>query len=116
MIGDIEHIKLRSKVEVEEKWREWCSKIPKLHFKEEWEVTIIPPFARALTRFYVDYNSRHVSVYFNGYSQLGYMYDENNAPIPYFETYYNEETRRYYIDETDCMMKDIEEYLNGENE
>lgn len=105
----------RYEVENTEKWREWCKKMPKLHFKPEWDVTIIPPFGLALTRFCVDYNGKHVSVYFDAYSNLGFMYDENDEPIPYFEIYPNKEgdISRYLLNETDEMMKDIEEILTS---
>ena len=35
--------------------------------------------------FVVKYNDKSVSVYFDGYSELGLMYDNNDEPIPYFE-------------------------------
>lgn len=107
---------LRSKTESEEHWREWCGKLPYLHFKEKYEVKIIPPFAGALARFVVKYNDKLVSVYFDGYSKLGWMYDNNDEPIPYFEAYpIEDDTRRYFITDSDQMMKDIESELEGEN-
>lgn len=51
----------------------WSEKIPALHFEKEWDVKIIPPFGGAIIRFTIDYNNKHVSVYFDGYSELGFM-------------------------------------------
>lgn len=44
----------RQLVEKHEGWNKWCANIPKLHFKEDWEVRVIPPFikkARTLITF-----------------------------------------------------------------
>lgn len=104
---------LRSRVEREENWREWCGKIPPLHFDSDWDVYIIPPFGGALTRVVVKKNGKQVSVYFDAYSLLGYMYNEDK-PIPYFEIYPSPdgEPRRYLLDETERMMEDIRTVLN----
>jgi hypothetical protein len=102
-----------SKYEKLQESREWSKKIPALHFEREWDVTIIPPFAGAVIRFCINYNNKHVSVYFDGYSELGYMFDEDEKPIPYFEYYDGEDCHRYYIDESEQMMNDIKEFLNS---
>lgn len=104
---------LRSRVERDENWREWCGKIPPLHFDSDWDVYVIPPFGGALTRFAVKKNGKQISVYFDAYSQLGYMYSEDK-PIPYFEIYPSPdgEPRRYLLDETERMMNDIRAVLN----
>lgn len=104
---------LISKYEALQEHRKWMREIPVLHFEKEWDVRIIPPFAGAVIRFTVDYNSKHVSVYFDGYSELGYMEDENGKPIPYFEYYDGEECYRYYMHETERMMEDIKNFLNN---
>lgn len=103
----------RYKIEHQEKWREWCDKMPQLQFDSDWNVRIIPPFAGALTRFNITKGDKGVSVYFDAYSSLGWMYDENDKPIPYFEVYNNFSTQRYYLNETDKMMADIRDILNG---
>lgn len=43
------------------------------------------------------------------------MYDKNDNPIPYFEIYHapDSDTRRYFLNETEEMMNDIREVLNG---
>lgn len=94
-------------------YRGWAKKLPALHFDKEWDVKIIPPFAGAIIRFTINHNDKHVSVYFDGYSDLGWMYDENDEPIPYFEYYNGNETYRYLIDESEKMMNDIRNFLNN---
>lgn len=103
----------RFEIESYEKWRDWCTKMPKLHFKEEWEVKIIPPFGGAFARFTIDYKGNHISVYCDVLSRLGYMVDDNGEPIPYFEIYPNEngDCSRYYFDEVDAMMHEIDRLL-----
>lgn len=93
--------------------KKWVKELPALHFEKEWDVKIIPPFGGAIIRFHINHNGKHVSVYFDAYSELGWMKDEDGNPIPYFEYYNGEDTCRYYIDEADQMMKDIKKYLNS---
>ena len=108
---DFENEIIRSKVESNEKWREWCKKIKPLKFDSKINVTIIPPFAGALTRFVCDYNNKSVSVYFDGYSKLGYMYEGEEA-IPYYEAYpINGCSPRYLLGEEDLLMADIKREL-----
>lgn len=102
-----------SKAEQIHDFRGWIEKLPVFHFDKEWNVKIIPPFAGAVIRFTIDYKNKHVSVYFDGYSELGYVYDEEEKPIPYFEYYDGENTYRYYLDEADKMMDDIRNFLNN---
>lgn len=103
----------RCEIESQEKWRDVCKKMPSLHFKEEWEVKIIPPFGGALARFIIAHNNKYVSVYYDEYSRLGWMCDAYDNPIPYFELYpnANDDVSRYYLNETEEMMKEIEELL-----
>lgn len=93
--------------------RKWAKELPYLHFKQEWNVKIIPPFGGAIIRFCIDYNGKHASVYFDGYSELGYMCDENDEPIPYFEFYDGDDCYRYYMNESEKMMEDIEKFLES---
>lgn len=67
----------------------------------------------AIIRFTIDYKNKHVSVYFDGYSELGYVCDEEEKPIPYFEYYDGEDTYRYCLNEADKMMDDIRNFLNN---
>lgn len=70
-----------SKVEQIHDFKGWSHKLPAFHFDKEWDVKIIPPFAGAIIRFVIDYNGKHVSVYFDAYSELGWMYDEDQFHI-----------------------------------
>lgn len=102
-----------SKVEQMHDFRGWARKLPAFHFDKEWDVKIIPPFAGAIIRFVIDYNEKHVSVYFDAYSELGWMCDNDEQPIPYFEYYDSVDTHRYYLDESEQMMNDIRNFLNN---
>ena len=102
-----------SKVEQMHDFRGWSHKLPAFHFDKEWDVKIIPPFGGAVIRFYINHNGKHVSVYLDGYSELGYVVDENDKPIPYFEYYDGEECYRYYMDESEQMMADIKRFLES---
>ena len=106
----------RYKVETDEKWRNWCDKIPALQFDSSWDVRIIPPFSGALVRFVVSKNDRGISVYFDAYSRLGWMC-ENDEPIPYWEIYtsVNEDfPKRYLLGEENEMMAEIRKVLEYE--
>lgn len=94
-------------------YRGQARKLPAFHFDKEWDVLIVPPFAGAIIRFVISYNGKYVSVYFDAYSELGWMYDKNEQPIPYFEYYDGEDTYRYLINESEQMMNDIRNFLNN---
>ncbi len=109
----VEDTMIISKYEKLQEHRRWSSELPVLHFEKEWNVKIIPPFCGAIIRFCIDYNDKHVSVYFDGYSELGFMYDDEEKPIPYFEYYDGEDCHRYYINESEEMMNDIKRFLES---
>ena len=75
--------------------KKWMRELPVLHFEKEWDVKIIPPFGGAVIRFWINHNNKHVSIYFDAYSELGLVRDENENPIPYFEYYDGEECYKY---------------------
>ena len=102
-----------TKYDVLQEAGKWKKELPALHFEKEWDVKIIPPFGGAIIRFWINHNDKHVSVYFDAYSELGWMYDENENPIPYFEYYDGEECYRYHMDESERMMEDIKSFLNS---
>lgn len=104
----------RIKIEEKEKWKEWNRLMPVLHFEKEWDVKIIAPFCGALARFTVDHNGKHVSVYFDAFSTMAWMY-EGETPIPYWEIYDGEDTERFDFtqDGADEMMRRIKEILEG---
>ena len=111
---DFETSMVLAKYDILQETRKWINELPVFHFEKEWDVKIIPPFGGAVIRFYINYNDKHVSVYFDAYSQLGWMVDENKNPIPYFEYYDGEKyCYRYRMNEIDKMMKDIKNFLNN---
>lgn len=99
--------------ETERRFAEWMDKLPSFNFDKEWNVKILPPFANAIIRFHITHNDKFVSVYFDAYSELGYMYDENNNHIPYFEFYDGDEIYRYMLENSEDMMNNIRTYLNS---
>ena len=94
-------------------YRKWCKELPALHFEKEWDVMILPPYAGAIIRFVIRYKDKAISVFFDANSRLGYMYDENEEPIPYYEMYDGEDIHRYYLGEHEQMMDDIRKVLNS---
>lgn len=68
---------------------------------------------KAIIRFWISHNNKKVSVYFDAYSELGWMVDENDNPVPYFEVYDGEDCQRYYMNESEQMMEDIKNFLNN---
>jgi len=106
-MNDFELEMQRGIIEGKEKWRELSQQIPPLHFKEEWDVKIIPPFAGAVARFNITYKDKFVSVYLDWYERLGWF------GSPYYELYDGEDTIRYALNQTNEMMDDIDKILNG---
>lgn len=104
----------RFSIEYKEKWREWCKRMPVLHFEKAWDVKVIPPYGGALARFTVDHNGKHVSVYFDAFSTMAWMY-EGETPIPYWEIYDGEDTERFDFTQDGAyeMMRRIKEILEG---
>lgn len=102
----------RMVIESAHKWREWGGVIPYLKFKEDWEVQVIPPFGGALTRFLVRKDGVWVSIYLDGYDELGYVGE------PYWEIFPNiyHDTSRFLLDETDELLSAIEESLGRKEE
>ena len=100
-------------IEGKEKWREWAQKIPSVRFDSDWDVRVIPPFSGAIARFWVSKGDNHVSVYLDAYSKLGWVYDSNDEPIPYYEIYPapDGDAKRYYLSEVNQMMSDIRTVL-----
>ena len=108
-VNSFEFEMLRYNIEAVEEWKKWCSKIPALHFKKEWDVCIIPPFAGAMIRFTVKYKEKHCSIYLDCYSRLGCV-DE-----PYWEVYDSDshDCTRFLLEKHEDMMKFVEECLEG---
>lgn len=110
---DLETSMTIAKYDTLQETKKWAKELPALHFEKEWDVKIIPPFGGAIIRFCIDYNKKHVSVYFDAYSTLGWEFDKNENPIPYFEYFDGKECYRYYINESEKMMEDIKNFLNS---
>lgn len=110
---DIKETMIISQYEKLQECREWGAKLPSFNFEKEWNVKIIPPFGGAVIRFCIEHNGKNVSVYFDGYSELGWVMDDQDNPIPYFEYYDGEECYRYYINESEKMMDDIRNFLES---
>lgn len=104
---DFELEMTRYQVENQEKWKEIIKEIPTLNFKKEWNIRIIPPFGGAMARFVIEYNNKSISVYLDFYDRLGVVWQ------PYYEMYDGANTIRYYLNESDEMMNDIDKVLNG---
>lgn len=106
----------RYDIEHDENWRAWIEKMPDLSFDASWKVRIIPPYGGALARFIVSKGDKMCDVYFDVYSRLGWMVNGNGEPIPYFELYpWEGDCKRYYINETAEMMRDIRTVLEEVN-
>jgi hypothetical protein len=108
------NIQERSIVETQEKWRESIQQIPYISFKEGWEVSIIPPFGGAMARFLVREKSNQkgrVSVYLDYFDNLGCV------GKPYWEVYpIGNDTARHLLNETDDLVKTIEQALIEQRE
>lgn len=83
----------------------WLERMPKLTFKEGWQVQVIPPSLGAIIRFVVLSDSGWVSVYLDAYNMLGC------EDKPYWEVYDGEDCVRFYFEEHEDMMKHIESVL-----
>mgnify|MGYP003303614317 CR=1 FL=1 len=104
---DFETSMVITKYDTLQETRKWMKELPAFHFEKEWDVKIIPPFGGAVIRFWINYNGKHVSVYFDAYDELGFV-DE-----PYFEFYDGDECYRYLMNEFEKMMEDIKNFLNS---
>jgi hypothetical protein len=86
-------------------YAKWSGKIPPIKFKSDWNVIIIPPFARAIVRFLVEKNGNQVSIYLDCYDALG-IFGE-----PYWELYPD-----ITGDNFRCSMNNTEDLLNAISE
>lgn len=97
----------RYEVERNEEWLRWLDKIPYLHFKEDWNVKVIPPFGGAMARFGITKGDNRVSVYLDCYDNLGVVGE------PYWEIYsFEGDPYRVLMYDTDELMKIIAEVLD----
>lgn len=125
---DLEYL-VEKHLDVDRVFRAVCdSEIPALHFKPEWDVKITPPFGGAMMRFVVIHNGRYVSVYCDYYSNLGIYrgaeeWFQDKHCEPYWEMYprtykrddgEETDTMRFDLSDTEGLIKNIEQELNGE--
>ncbi len=88
----------------------WMKELPYLSFPSDWKVKIIPPFVGAVIRFKIRKETTpvgyNVSVYFDGYDNLGCVLK------PYWEVYpANGDTARFPLGQEAEMLKQIEKSL-----
>ena len=94
----------RYKLEQEENWNEIIPRIPSIHFDPRMEVKLIPPFAGAIARFYIEYKQQHIcSVYLDWYGTLGLSNE------PYYELYpdLENDTSRYLLQDIEKLEQDL---------
>lgn len=95
---------MSAEMEKEFEWRAWSQKIPFIPFPKGWEVQIIPPFCAAIVRFRVNTPKRKgISVYLDGYEQLGHFGE------PHWEVYPDVEgnNSRFAMNDIDGLLKCI---------
>lgn len=96
----------RYKLEGQEKWREWVSKIPAIKFDPEWEVKVIPPFGGAMARFVVLAGEKRVSIYLDCSDNLGCVGE------PYWEVHpVDGDCARHLMADTDGLLKSIRQSI-----
>lgn len=92
--------------------RKWTKELPYLQFPAHWQVKITPPFLGANIRFLVKRETtpdkERVSIYFDGYNNLGYFGQ------PYWEIYPNceNDNERFLLGEEKEMFEEIEKALD----
>ena len=97
----------RAELERDERWTYWIKRIPAIKFKGSWEVKVIPPFAGAMARFWIDEGEAHVSVYLDVDDSLGCVGE------PYWEVYpYEDDTCRVLMSEPEELTIRIAEALD----
>lgn len=90
----------------------WMEEIPFIKFPDNWQVKMVPPFGRAVVRFFVkrDGMNDRVSIYFDAYGHLGYYGKMGEQPVPYWEVFpgtEDGEINRFGKDDTDGFLEAI---------
>lgn len=89
-------------------WNKWCKEIPRLNFKEDWNVKIMPPVCCAIIRFNCEKNGKTADVYLDCYDELGCFGE------PYWEIYpYDGDVYRCKMNDTKTLLKAIDEILSS---
>ena len=107
----------RYRVEADQDWKGEIARIPWLHFRGDWQVRIIPPFADAVIRFQVILPSGTLkSVYMDSRHSLG-MWGNLSTPEPYWEVYpYQGDVGRCALDDTIMLMEMIQDETSGDED
>lgn len=117
MSPDVEEKLKRYHVEEEQDWKGEIARIPWLHFRGDWQVRIIPPFADAVIRFQVILPSGTLkSVYMDSRHSLG-IWKNLNTPEPYWEVYpYKNDVGRCDLADTIMLMEMIQDETSGDED
>jgi hypothetical protein len=88
-----------------------------LHFRGDWKVRIIPPFADAVIRFQVTLPSGVLkSVFMDSRNSLG-IWGRGNDAEPYWEVYpYQNDVGRCALDDTIMLMEMIQDETSGDED
>jgi len=105
----------RYHVESEQDWKGEIVRIPWLHFRGDWQVRIIPPYADAEIRFQVILPSGTLkSIYMDSRHSLG-MWGDLATCQPYWEVYpYQGDVGRCALEDTIMLMEMIQDETDGE--
>ena len=91
-------------------YNKWVKEIPYLELPNNIKIKVIPPFARAVCRFQLEYKDNWCSVYLDCYDCLG------SVGEPYWEVYpYEDDVFRCSMNDTYSLIKAIKESLKYEN-
>jgi hypothetical protein len=115
-------------------WNKWMKLIPPLEFPPGWKVRIVPPCTGALVRFKVLHRTGDISVYLDGYGDLGHYGTKEEGgqewvknilqgqeppdtdAEPYWEIYPVEgDTHRCGLQQTEELIRVIQEELDRQN-
>jgi len=122
VVNDTEAVEEKLKryhVEQEQDWKGEIVRIPWLHFRSNWQVRIIPPFADAVIRFQVILPSGMLkSVFMDSRNSLGVWWGaDQNTPEPYWEVYpYKNDVGRCDLADTIMLMEMIQDETSGDED
>ena len=122
VVNDTEAVNEKLKryhVEAEQDWKGEIVRIPWLHFRSNWQVRIIPPFADAVIRFQVILPSGMLkSVFMDSRNSLGVWWGaDKNIPEPYWEVYpYKNDVGRCDLADTIMLMEMIQDETSGDED
>ena len=107
----------RAELEALEEWRELAFKMPRLQFKSDWQVQIMPPFGFVTCRFRVYKGDKDISVYFDYWSRTG-AFGEDPFITPFWEIYPvlqedgSQDNVRFAMHDTEGLLAAIDQELN----